>query len=444
MALHLAGVFVAALAAWPLAAQSDVQRGGKTFKIVLHPGKLEAALAERMADEALAAVEALQPMLDKWQVRAPKATLHVHATQDTFHAIEKLSTEFQFTVGAFATADGSEAHVLMSPALSPLILEQLGLPPSVARSLQVMAGETAALQFSEAARQDRLLARIFAYGLVDAVVDPGNKCGVDPDFDDRRTIYTGAWQKERTLSFADVFGGERPRSPRDLDLQIEQASFFAQLAAESNPGWARKLLAKPAKGSSGRTASDAVIESIFGKDVAKADRRLAALVAATKPVWYISGGCVGSRGGKIVLAGEEKQTGSLRVCTKAPDPPYAIRGRASMAAGPRPELRVVIDDSENSAFCVLIGPQYVSAVPFDKKSEKYGPGGEGSCEWKLGTEVEIAIEIDKEVRVSLDGRPVVTCARPRTPLSGSWALEVNNTLVWLRDWRCEPLQAAKK
>ena len=133
------------LVAVPAAAQADAVRTGKTFVVTLHA--LDAALANRLADDALSAAEALRPTLDKWGIKAARPPmLHVYVDTKVFREVERKTTKAPYLVEEFCSVDGGEAHVLVAPALPVESLQLLGLPPSTVASLQRCAGECLARQ----------------------------------------------------------------------------------------------------------------------------------------------------------------------------------------------------------------------------------------------------------------------------------------------------------
>ncbi len=444
MFLRLAIALFAIAFALPAKAQADVVRTGKSFALTLHPGKLDEALAARLADEALAALEALRPTLDKLGVKPPmNGAVHLHAGEATYRPLEKGATTYSFLAEDFTRADGSEAHVLLWPELSAEVLGTLGLPPWTAQSLQRCGVEMAALQAADHVQQDPFLAQVVAFGVLDAANNPAGKYGVDPSFDDRRSAYADHHRKGNASLFDSIVRDLTPTVKRDqLAMRHEKATLTAQLCATTGASWARRLLAKQQKPLAVLPTRQALFTSILGKDDAKTEHRFSSLLATLKPVWKWTNPGIGARGGKIVLAAG-KDSIEFRAFAPPPTGPFAVRGKARLQATPKGSLRIALGEAEQLQWNASLESDGVSLHVWDKAKSKWQQVK--YVERPLGDrEFELSVEFDGNVRVLVDGALVVEAPRDGRDVHGVLVVGFTEALVFLDGLRCEPLGVAKK
>src|SRR5262245_20198375 len=109
--LHAPSVTIALLLAVQAAAQADVTRTGKTFVVTLHAGKLDEAIAAKLADDALAAAESLRPALDKFSLRpARPPVVHVHVDEGPFRTLAAETMKVRAQVDAFVQMGAGCVH----------------------------------------------------------------------------------------------------------------------------------------------------------------------------------------------------------------------------------------------------------------------------------------------------------------------------------------------
>ena len=433
---------LAVLLAATAAAQADVTRTGKTFVVTVHPGKLSAELAARLADETLAAAEAVRPLLDKWLMVPPKPpVLHLHADTAAFRHLEKKGTNYSFVVDDFCAPDGSAAHVLLWPELSAAIVGELGLPPWVAQTVQRCAGQTAALQVSEAARKDRWLADVFGWALRDAVGNPRGAYGVDPCFDERRIAFS-RYRAEGNAIDLDLVLGQFPIGvPNELSLHEERTTLVGQLCAETGSGWARKLLGKAGKPPA--PTREGFVANTLGKDQARNEARFDAVVASLAPVW--DGWCAGTaRDGRIVLAGTTKSSAWLEALNKPPAGPYVVRCRVEIAGVGQSECRICLDDDGKTVVAVVLVPAECSVQRWSYADEKWQRLKKVAAPIAAGKPFDLHVQVDSEIRVSIDGAPAIAVPCNDRDMHHAWSIATNESLLRLADVRCEPYAPPKQ
>jgi hypothetical protein len=426
-----------------LAAQ-DVVRTGKTFAVTLHPGELAPELATRLADEALAALEAQRPLLDKLQVRpAAPLALHLHADAAAFRALEREHVKAPVPVDAFALADGSSGHVLLAPALSSEALAVLGVPPSVVQSLLQVGALALARTVSETARHDGWLAEVFAVGVAEASTNGKLASGVDPAFDARRerlAALTAAGQGPKLQDL--VAATTLPRNAEQVAERAATTAVIAQLMAGTGTGWAKKLLARPGKVQGLLPDRLALVESVLGKDWVKTEARFATLLASLRPRWQIDGPMVAVRGNQLVLAGTASDSCSLRWVPEPPPGGYAVRGTFRIAAAGTKQFRVQLDWDGTSLLGVFFQPGRVTLEQWSPDQPwKVLETGEAAIE--ADTPFAVAIEVDGGLRVLVDGKVALT-ATPGRSMRGMASVAANDTVVFAEQLRLEPIAPPKK
>ena len=173
-----------------LAAQDaavHVDRVGANVQLRVHPGELPGDVAERLADDALAALERAWP--DVLKIVKPKATeplvVQLHAGARTARPAEQRLRADAVPLEVAVAPRGQEAHVLLWPALSERALRNIGLPRATGQNL-VYALAKQVVQRELGERADDWAGDIVALGVLELHVNPKRGGGVDPYYDGRR------------------------------------------------------------------------------------------------------------------------------------------------------------------------------------------------------------------------------------------------------------------
>lgn len=433
------GSTVAVVAQSPTTLRSE----GKRFVIECVRGSLSADLAQLLTDDALAAVEAFWPVLDKAipgrSGDAPTIVLHVGAA--SFREIASTASRLPYLVGDFVIDDGSGGHVLCSPDAPTDVRLEAGLSPLTRERLLLTAARLVALQRSEVARQDPWLTEVVAHGLLEEAVSPRRVGGVDPLYDFRR---------HRLLP--DVRAGTIPRlstwlldtAPRrNADQDAHERAYGAVVAealAGANRTWVRKLLGKPTKRGSVTAHRVAAFESILGKDPAKLEQRWRACCEALAPVWW-GKGSVGVRDAALYLMGGREESSYVGLTAELPESEYVVSARCRLAPAGVPQLRLELDWDQQTLVGVIVEPR---AVVLSSWSAQGGWTDLQTVAADVRAEqpFELRVEVAGGLRVFVDGVELLHRAMERS-WRGSWKVSVNHSVIWLEDLRLEALSADK-
>ncbi len=218
MASYCAGALAGLLGlAGAAGAQAEpLTEAGPHFVVQFHRAQLPEMLALRLSAAALAVAESTWPVVERQLLArpGPPATIHVHARESDFRAVEKTLTgagNLRELVVRHAT---QEAHVLLWPTLEAADLELTGLPVSTQELLLRGAAELLAAQKSTAVAIDPWLAEVFAFAVMEGKSAQPAKYGVDPLFDSRRFEHADAATKPSLRSWVVGTGPLRSRDER--------------------------------------------------------------------------------------------------------------------------------------------------------------------------------------------------------------------------------------
>ena len=426
-------------------AQDELRRVGKTFTVVLHPGKWKAELAATLADAALAAAESARPVLEKLQLRPTKLpTIHVYAAESDYRDAEKKHAPQPFLLEAFCRPAAAEAHVGLLPRLDEAVLQRIGLPPIIAETVIEQAAMLAAYERAEWLAKDPWAAKVIACGVVDAVAYPGTKAGVDPGYDTRRNWLVTEARAGRAGKLRDSLSVIPAMDRPHFDAQGEWQVGIAQLLAGSNTGWARKLLANPSpdlKSDAARRA--AAIEAVLGKDWNKIEERCAKLLTATTVRWRVGGQHVALRGGSIMMAAADR-VAQLMALAPPPTAPYAIRGAATMHSHGLTSLRVQLDESAPEVIVCVFQANKVQIMQVRLGSSDWKELASAAATVPFDRAFEFEVAVGDAVTASIDGVQVVSHPLGQRSLPGAWSILTQESLVLLDGLRCEAVKPAKK
>lgn len=423
------------LLATPFVSAQDVRRSGSKFELVLHPGDLPADLAGRLADEALAAVEAVLPVLSSWQV-APtkKVTVHLYGAEPAFRKIEG-SAAYQrpyFVDGA------GVAHVPLRPQATEQALQRIGLPTLAQDMLVVAAGAAAAQQRFPLAAEEPWLAGVVGFGTLEQLRNSDNSFGFDPGFDTRRSIHADPRNK---WTLAQWTATEAPLNQGIYDASLGAQCLIAQLGRASGKGWVKKLLG-PKQGKNPVKARELAFAALLGEQKQR-EQKWSQLLAQLEPDFRVRYGSVGRTQGRLLLVGASQMTW-LR---PSPEAPYVLRGRCELGGGRHGELqggvwfaRADTANGEERLFVVFLS---VGRVCLSKlQGDGIHPVRDAEAEIAIGVPFEYSIHVDATLRVSIDGKRVLEVPG-LTQLAGSWGVGSEGAPVWFESPRLEVAAAAK-
>jgi hypothetical protein len=427
-----------------LAAQDGLTRAGPTFVVTLHPGKLDAEVAARLADEALAAAESTRPVLDKlYQRPAKPPAIHVYAARQEYETAAK-EPAWTFVRDMVCERENAVSHVLLQPALSKRVSAAIGLPDSTRNDIVVQAAMLAACDRSELARKDSRCAEIFAAGVLNATVFTDARDGVDP-LRDARFWYLAreARTKPRSLrSLCDMVYPVATRSEYDYVLQGNAA--MAQLFASTGTGWAKKLLNAKVKDNEllveRRTTA---VQAVLGADDKRNEERFAKLLTASAPRFRVLTPLVALRGGRILMAASTKEYARFGNAFPPPSGPYAVRATVELVDTGANTLSFVLDTTQATFVEVMCrGNQIRVATRATTDAD---------AEWQtfpapieVGKPFALSIEVRDTIRVLVDSQQVADRPLAGRTMRNDWGVSILDGMAWIENPRCEPLDAPAK
>jgi hypothetical protein len=419
-----------------LAAQAPIVCTGAHFAVHVHPGATAAPVAQRIGDSALAAAESMWPVLEKsLGVKTAKpATLHVYCDVAAFRALAG-APPFRAELVRF---DAQEAHVALQPVLSPKALELVGLPDPTAHALMRGAAMLVAAQGSPAVAADPWLGEVLAWGLLEELTNPTHEFGLDPAYDSRR------WPVVRKLDASEplvlrstIFDFSVPATRDAADEADGHRAMLARTMAAVAKDWAKKLLAKPPKKAGTPTeVRGAAVDRVLGSDWVKTESLFNKLHLHVKPMFHVTAPMAARRDGKILCAGTSTESMHVQAA-QAPKPgPYTIRGTFTVQPCNDDGLRIQLDWDQKSLVGVFLHAGKWSV-------ERWEVGGQwtklagGPAPLTKGVPWEIAVVVDKNVRVLLGDQEIAAWDYGERKMRGRWAIGVNDCVVTIDGLRCE-------
>ncbi|HEX6812828.1 MAG TPA: hypothetical protein VF384_14475 [Planctomycetota bacterium] len=422
-------------------------RPGAHFVVHFHGGKLPAALAGKLADESLAAAESawakIAELLSLREQKPP--AVHVYAEEAAFRAVEKRLGGGGVPVESLGKLDAQEAHVLMWPQLSEKALAIVGLPSPTAQAIVSRAAQLSAAQQAPAAVKDPWLAEVFAYAVLESIVNPKHTFGLEPAYDTRRSFYFQLLEARQPPQLKSmVLDFEVPATRRDHDDEEERKCTMAQMMSATGGTWAKKLLSKPAKKITARVeARLQAIESVLGDNWVRTESLFSKMGQIVKPVWKENLPMTAVRGKRLMMAGNDDHTASFHAVQLPPKSDYAIRGTFELHPCGDDSCRVQLDWDEKSMIGVFlrVGKWQV---------KRWQTGGdweqlkEGNAPIAPKQPFEVGVEVTKAaVRVLIGGVEVGTWPCGDRAMRGRWLMAVNDAVLFLENLRLEPLAAKK-
>jgi hypothetical protein len=429
-------------------APAPLVRSGAHFVVHLHPGALPPPLAARLADEALAAAESAWAKTAEWlSLREQKPpVIHVHAEVAAYRAVEKQYGGGGVPIESLGRLEAQEAHVLMWPTLSAKALEIVGLPSPTSQAIVQRAAQLSAAQYAPAAVKDPWLAEVFGYGVLETIVNPDHKFGLEPAYDTRRSFYFQLLEERQPpLLKSMVLDYAVPKTRREHDDEEERKCTMAQMMAATGPGWAKKLLAKTTRKVTARVDTRfAAIESVLGTDWVKTESLFSKMGQNVRPVWKENLPMTTVRGNRLMMVGNDDHTASfhaVQLPKKGAD--YALRGTFELQPCGDESCRLQLDWDEKS----MIG---VFFLPGKFQVKRWAVGGdwemlkEGNAPIVAKKPFEAAVEVGKtQIRVLVGGVEAGTWACGERGMHGRWLMAVNDCVVFIENLRIEYSTAKK-
>ncbi len=437
---------LALLAAAPESpAQAPVVRSGPHFAVHVHPGALAPALAARLADSALAAVESAWPLLDKLlgAKSAEPAQLHLYVNEAPFRELQKSANVSTFRDG-FVHADALQAHALVWPQLSPKAIGIVGLPETTAHELIRCAAMVVAAQLSPAAAADPWLGEVFAWGLLEELSNPQHQWGVDPAYDTRRQPLLRKLELGEVLALRGTILDFEVAATREAAEEDDgHQCLLARTLRATGKDWAKKLLAKPPKKASNRAEiRQAAIERALGTDWTKIDSQFTKLHQHAEPMWRVIAPMAARREGRLWCAGTLDHSAQFQAVQRPPATgDYAIRGTFEVHPCGDDAFRIQLDWDQHSMVGCFFGVG-------KWRVEKWELGGQwqqlaqGPAPIRAGVPFEAAVEVvGNEVRLLVGGQQVGAWNAGARTMRGIWSFGISDCVVAVDGLRLEPLAA---
>ncbi|MFT4513921.1 MAG: hypothetical protein ACI89X_002596 [Planctomycetota bacterium] len=431
-----------------LTAQS-VARSSAHFAVKFDGGALPAALTSKLADQAVAAAEESWPAISKLlgMRKATPPTLHIHTDVAAFRKLEQTFAPNSLPHPLFVQLGEQEAHLLLWPPLSQQALQVVGLPETT-RQLVLRAGaQLMAAQYSSAAAGDPWLAEVFAYAVLESIVNPKHEFGRDPAYDSRRQRLSfdleQGQDRELRGSFMDF---SQPTTAREINEQEELKCIMSQMMATSKKGWARKLLPKASKRASKRgktvplalTRSKAV-KAVFGKNWTKVESHFSTMCMKVQPVWRAGGPMFSRHELGMIAVGTKDAPASCTARELPGEVPYAIRAKCKVHPCGDTAFRVQLDWDQETMIGCFFGVGEVSVKRWLAGTSSWEELAKGKAPIRAGLSFEAAVEVTDTVRLLVNGHEYAKWDRGSRPMNRMWSVGINDCVLWIENLRIESL-----
>jgi hypothetical protein len=416
------------------AASAQTAVTGKHFQVEFRSSAALAELAPKLAEAALAAVEAAWPVLEK-QLPPP----HPLPVPLVLYADR---VEYQRAVATVAgrseprehevAADGSQAHVLLWPQLSPKGLARIGLPRTTAQVL-VKAGAEALARRCLGKRPEPWLAEVIALGVLELHTNPKRQFGVDPHYDARR-IDLAYWRERNSLpNLQGLLPETKLGTTRaDRDQASERRALVAELLLGADAGNLRKAVGKWLDRKGAPADREALVLALLG-DWSKAEPRFSALAKAAAPVWQASSEVMWREGDSWWLLGAPDRHVCVYHVASPPAGDYTLRGTFQLEPfEDAPSFRVQLDQVESDLLCVFFDAPNVTISQWQPATSTWRDlaGAPGRYTVRRPTDFRIDI-VESTILVTIDGQEALRHTCTGRTLHGRWGVASGDTLVQL-------------
>lgn len=447
-------IFVASLAlalATSVPAQDgDVtSRVGKHFTIAFHHGKLKPELAGVLSDQALGALEAFWPVLDKMLSvkEGPVRQIDLYADEMVYRVAENKSP-IKCKREAFV-GTGLDAHVLLWPQLTPQILSAIGLPGTTIENLRMVAAEQVVASVAPASDEGDWLRRVVVMGAVETASNPKGLYGVDAAFDTRRAWVPCRIDVNSMLPLESLLRLDMACIDRDgWDHQVGYCAVVAGYLSSSSAGWAKKLLGKQKELKGHVHAYERrkqAVESVIGADWKKNEDRFLKACKAINPQWVLRGPeCVFSSP-RWMLAGTRRDPALLNADEPPPAGDYVISARCQFGVGDESQgIRIEFGWDDSSLVAAMFHPRSASISLWEQSTGKWKDLVEQRVKLPQDEPFDVKVEVTaKMVRILVGEQQVGEWAPGSRELHRLWGIGVNERVVWVEGLRIAPLVPQK-
>lgn len=423
-----------------------IVRTGAHFEVHFHSHATDGAVAGKVADEALAAAERTWPAISKLlkMRKATAPTLHLYADMETFRKLEKEHTKNQVPLESFVRLAEQEAHVLLWPQLTPAALAVVGLPETTRQAVMQRSAQLMAAQRCSLAVADPWMAEVFAYVVLEGLVNPKHEFGVDLAYDTRRAVLAHDLKhgnpRELRGSFMD-FSIAATRA--EHDLQEEKKCLMGQVMAAMNKKWAQKLLPpqKPKKKKMEVprvTIRGAAVRRVLGKSWTKIESQFSEVCNDVAPVWRVTGAMAAAHKDGLIAAGNSDHTAAFSSQQDLPDGDYVIRSTCKLHPSGEDSFRIQLDWDQKSMIGCFFGVGRVQVKRWSPE-KNWELLAEGQAPVHANVAFEVAVEAGQKIRLLVNGNSYVEWDRGDREMRGTWSVGINDCVVWLNKLRLEPL-----
>jgi len=422
-----------------LASQSPLVRTGPHFAVHLHATSLPAPLAERLADRALAAAESVWTRCEQTIGAKPGkvVTVHLHGDEPAFRNAQRAAGVSAFR-DAYVRPDGPEAHVLLWPTLSNAALELVGLPDPTAHEVIRSAAMLVAASHSAAVVADPWLGEVFAWGVLEEMVNPQHAFGVDPAYDTRRQpLVRKLDAREALVLKGTILDFEVAPSREAAEEDDGHQCLLARTMAAHHKDWAKRLLDKPSKRAGSRAEiRTAAVERALGTNWIKTDALFTKLHQHAQPRFQLTAPMAANRDGKLLCAGVPQKSMQFQSVVLPPSGDYAVRGRFTIQPCGDDAFRIQLDWNQKSmvGFFFAVGKWSI---------ESWEVGGEwktlasGKAPIHRNVPFDAAVEVGRNVRMLVSGAEIAAWDPGERTMRGRWSVGVNDCVVTIEGLRCE-------
>ena len=434
-----AGLLVPCLLLTAVPTQSPLVRTGAHFAVHLHAAALPTPLAERLADQALAAAESVWTRCEQTigAKAGQVAIVHLHGDEKAFRAAQRAAGGSTFR-DAYVRLEGPEAHVLLWPTLSAAALEIVGLPDPTAHEVIRSAAILVATRHSAAAVADPWLAEVFAWGVLEEMVNPQHRFGVDPAYDTRRQPLVRKLDARDALVLKGTILDFEVAPTREAAEEDDgHQCLLARTMAAHHKDWAKRLLDKPSKKAGSRAEiRTAAVERALGNNWIKTDALFTKLHQQAQPLFQLTAPMAASRDGKLLCAGAPERSMQFQSVVLPPAGDYAVRGRFTIQPCGDDAFRIQLDWNQKSmvGFFFAVGKWSI---------ESWEVGGDwktlasGKAPIHRNVPFDAAVEVGKNVRMLVSGAEIAAWEPGDRTMRGRWSVGVNDCVVTIEGLRCE-------
>ncbi|MEO6593617.1 MAG: hypothetical protein ABIP94_02565 [Planctomycetota bacterium] len=429
-------------------AQEPLVRTGPHFAVHFHAGALPGPLAARLVDDALAVAEGTWLSLEKLlglRTLEPSA-LHVYAEEPEFRALEKQHRPTGLPRESLVLLEPRQAHVLLWPRLSLQAYQIVGVPEPLRQAIVSDCAQLAAAQHSSAAIEDPWLAEVFAYAVLEGMINPKHEFGLEPAYDTRRLVIYHDYEQRRPRELrGTILDFSVATTKQEVELQEEKKCLMAQMMAATGGSWAKKLLGStPKKDTPRAVLRNDSVDSVLGSKWPRIESQFTKMCQKIKPVWRESSPMAALRDGRLLVVGDPDHAAQFHALKPPPAGGYAIRGTFEVKPCGEDSFRLQVDWDEQSMIGCFFGVGRVRVERWNIGDGKWDKLAEGKAPITAGVPFEGAVEVGATVRVLVGGNEYCNWEPGDRKMHGLWSFGTNDCVVLVEKLRIEPLVAGKK